>query len=89
MTTITLSTNQTEQRTTSVRFSAIPTAYASGAETRRRAPYFVPRNQAYFWTERWQADEADALREIAEGNVRDFASGAAAIAWLLSDDDDQ
>ncbi len=87
MTTITLSLNQTEPHTSSVRLSAIPTAYTELAETRRRAPYFVPRDQAYFWTQKWQADEAEALREIADGNVRDFTSGAAAVAWLLSDDD--
>jgi hypothetical protein len=87
MTTITLSSNtQTEQRTT-VLVSAIPNAYTQSGETRRRAPYFVPRDQAYFWTQKWQADEAEALREIAAGNVQDFTSGAAAAAWLLSDDE--
>jgi hypothetical protein len=87
MTTITLSLNQIEEHTTTVCLSTIPTAYTGAAETRRRAPYFVPRDQAYFWTQKWQADEAKALREIADGNVRDFASGAAAIAWLLADDE--
>lgn len=86
MTTIMISPNQTEQHTRTVCLSAFPNAYASVVETPRRAPYFVPLDQAYFWTYKWQRDEAEALREIAEGNVQDFASGAAAIAWLLADD---
>lgn len=53
-----------------------------------RAPFFVPRDQAYYWTHEWQRAEAEGLREIAEGNVRRFASGSAAAAWLLSDAED-
>ncbi len=53
----------------------------------RRMPLFVPRGQSYFWTAEWQAGEIEALRDLEQGNVRRFASGAEAAAWLLSDDE--
>jgi hypothetical protein len=62
-------------------------AYTADLAARRRAPLFVPRNQAYFWTAEWQAGEREALAELAKGEGRRFNSGAAAAAWLLSDDD--
>jgi hypothetical protein len=65
----------------------VATAYTADLEASRRAPLFVPRNQAYFWTAEWQAGEREALAELANGEGRRFDSGAAAAAWLLSDDD--
>jgi hypothetical protein len=52
----------------------------------RQAPLFVPFGQDYFWTTEWQRGEAEALREIANGDVHRFVSGEAAVRWLLSDD---
>lgn len=84
--TITLSPTQTEGDAT-LRVSFEATAHASSDVDRRQAPLFVPRKQTYYWTLEWQHGEAEALREIAEGRARRFASGAAAAEWLLSDDD--
>jgi hypothetical protein len=88
MTTVTISPNQTTEQRASVRLPAVPSAFMSGADARRHVPFFVPRDQSYFWTQKWQQDEGEALREIAEGNVQHFTSGAAAVAWLLADDVD-
>lgn len=86
MATITISDAQTsEQSTTSLNVTSEATAYVAHA-ARRDAPLFVPHDQAYYWTMAWQRDEAEALREIAEGQARRFSSGAAAAAWLLADD---
>ena len=77
--------------TSDERFSVVVPAYATAStapETPRRVPLFMPHDQAYYWTTAWQRDEAEALREIAEGKARRFASGAAAAEWLLTDDDE-
>ena len=34
----------------------------------------VPREQAWFWTERWQAMEREAQEDIAAGRIRRFDS---------------
>lgn len=39
-------------------------------------------DQAYYWTEEWQAGETETLTEIAAGNYRTFDSGVDAVAWL-------
>jgi hypothetical protein len=70
--------------------SVVLPAYAnasSAPQPSRRAPLFVPRDQAYYWTVAWQRDEVESLREIAEGKARRFSSGATAAEWLLTDDE--
>jgi hypothetical protein len=54
---------------------------------KNRPPLFVSRKQLYYWTKEWQAGEAEALRDVAEGRSRTFESGADAADWLLSDED--
>jgi hypothetical protein len=56
--------------------------------TSRRPPIFVPSGQLYFWTREWQNGEAEALREIENGEARRFPNGKAAADWILSDDED-
>ncbi|MFQ5996188.1 MAG: AbrB/MazE/SpoVT family DNA-binding domain-containing protein [Dehalococcoidales bacterium] len=34
----------------------------------------VDKNQAYFWTKRWQEDEKEADEDIKAGRVKTFAS---------------
>lgn len=34
----------------------------------------VDKNQAYFWTKRWQEGEREADEDIKEGRVKSFAS---------------
>lgn len=88
MSTLTLTPQQnTEQKLTTV----VPPVEAFSASDRAadaRAPVFVPRGQLYYWSRQWQAAEAAALTDIAEGKIHRFASGSEAAAWLLSDDED-
>jgi bifunctional DNA-binding transcriptional regulator/antitoxin component of YhaV-PrlF toxin-antitoxin module len=42
----------------------------------------VPADQAWFWTERWQAMEREADEDIAAGRVATYESGEAFIAHL-------
>jgi hypothetical protein len=86
MTTITIPSRASEGDTSSITLPPYATAYA-GAHKHRRAPFFVPRDQTYYWTMRWQQEEAAALREIADGKARRFSSGASAAEWLLTDDE--
>jgi hypothetical protein len=60
---------------------------ASKPERAARAPLFIPHGQDYFWTAEWQRGEAEALEEIANGDIRRFTSGTDAVRWLLADDD--
>jgi hypothetical protein len=54
----------------------------------RRPPLFVPRGQLYYWTREWQLGEAEAMREIENGETQTFANGTSAAKWLLDDEDD-
>jgi hypothetical protein len=72
----------TAERQSSVRLSDANTA----ATGRGRPPLFVPRSQLYYWTRSWQAGEAEALRELAEGDFLTFSDGTAAAEWLLDDE---
>ena len=87
MTTITIPSRASEGDTSSITLPPYATASA-GVHEHRRAPLFVPRNQAYYWTKGWQRDEAEALREIADGKALRFSTGAVAAEWLLADDDE-
>ncbi len=78
-----LTSEQNQTSPMSVSFET--TSYGDGRFS--SAPFFVPRDQAYYWTLAWQRDEAEALREIAEGNTQRFASGAAAAEWLLANEE--
>jgi bifunctional DNA-binding transcriptional regulator/antitoxin component of YhaV-PrlF toxin-antitoxin module len=42
----------------------------------------IPADQAWFWTERWQAMEVEADAEVAAGRVRRHASGEALLEHL-------
>jgi hypothetical protein len=86
MSTIVLSPQQNTERKATTFVSVIDAASTSETQGRLRAPLFVPRQQTYYWTREWQEAEARAVREIAAGQLRRFASGAEAAAWLLSDD---
>jgi hypothetical protein len=83
--TLTLPTTPIAKRSTTLLVSDLTSAYTAEPAS-GQAPFFVPFGQDYFWTAEWQHGEAEALREIANGDLRRFSSGEAAIRWLLSDD---
>jgi hypothetical protein len=62
-----------------------------GGETystvRRRMPFFVTRDQLYYWTREWQAGEREALQDLKKGDFRRFPDGTSAAEWLLTDED--
>ena len=57
------------------------------ARVSRDLPPAISREEAYYWTARWQNDEAESLREHAEGRSITFDSDDPddVIRWLLAD----
>lgn len=47
-----------------------------------RVRKLVDKEQAWFWTKRWQEGEAEAEEDIRAGRVRSFESAKEAIAFL-------
>jgi hypothetical protein len=78
---LTLSLTENAARSRGFFATTIPTAKATSP------PLVVPSRQLYYWTKEWQAGEAEALADIAEGRARTFPNGTAAADWLLSDED--
>ena len=50
-------------------------------------PPAIPRDQAYYWTARWQAGIEHSRAALARGDFREFDNGRDLARWLLSDDD--
>ncbi len=50
-------------------------------------PFFVPRDQVYYWTREWQEGEAEADEEIRHGELRRFSDIDEAMRWLDSPGD--
>ena len=63
----------------------VETSSATGS---RLIPFSVPRDQLYYWTHHWQADEREAMDELDAGLGHSFNDGKSAADWLLSDETD-
>lgn len=50
----------------------------------KNMPKGVPKEQRWFWTERWQKMEREADEEIRKGKVTTFHSVEAALKYLES-----
>jgi hypothetical protein len=53
-----------------------------------RIPFSIPSSQLYYWTRRWQEDEARAMEELERGESRRFTKTADALRWLMSEEID-
>ncbi|WLR42211.1 AbrB/MazE/SpoVT family DNA-binding domain-containing protein [Bacillus carboniphilus] len=47
----------------------------------------IPKDQAWFFTEKWQKEDKEAQKDIEEGHVYVFENAHDAIDWLDSDDE--
>ena len=65
-----------------------PSRVASSRNTNavRSVPMFIPADQAYYWSSKWQRDEAESLTDLKAGHARTFDYPQDAIRHLLSDD---
>lgn len=61
---------------------------AAGGPKRRRGsvPMFIPSDQVYYWSVKWQRDERESLEQLNAGNFREFDNPKDLVRWLLSDD---
>jgi hypothetical protein len=50
-------------------------------------PIAVGLDELFFWTRKWQADEAESLEARRRGEVRTFDTGRDAVRWLLDCED--
>lgn len=53
----------------------------------RRVPLFVPQDELFFWTSKWQKGERDSTEGREAGEVVEFDSATDLLKWLLSDED--
>lgn len=58
----------------------------SNREAPSRVPLFIPADQAFYWSSKWQRDEAESLADLKAGRSRRFSDAQDAIRHLLSDD---
>ena len=52
-------------------------------------PYVIPSAQIYYWSARWQDDEAENLRDIEAGRVRRFTDRSELMRYLRDGDPDE
>jgi hypothetical protein len=60
---------------------------AMSPRSSRRVPFFITRDQAYFWSWEWQEGEAEADEELQRGEARVFDDLEEALRWLDSPED--
>ncbi len=53
----------------------------------RGMPTSVPTDELYYWSETWQAGEAETIDALARGEGQTFKTAKEAIRYLLSNDD--
>jgi hypothetical protein len=65
-----------------------PTVRTAGMpEPPAGVPASISRHQLYYWSKKWQADEAESLAALAAGEGHAFETSQDAMRWLLSGDD--
>lgn len=82
MTTMTVSSAATAGPTPTAAYAS--SNLAPGVELVASSP--VTEAQLYYWSARWQADQAETLAELDAGHSVEFDSADDAIRWLLSAD---
>ena len=63
-----------------------PAAVFSNREAPSHVPLFIPADQTFYWSSKWQRDEAESLADLKAGRSRRFSDAQGAIRHLLSDD---
>jgi hypothetical protein len=74
---------RTAATATSQVVSTVVTVSTIDARVPADMPASLPADEIYYWTAKWQADEAESRRELDAGQGRTFESSADAIRWLL------
>jgi hypothetical protein len=67
-------------------FSLYSTLATESNRLAKSAPAFIPADEEFYWTTKWQAGERKALADLEAGRFRQFADSRDAIRWLLRED---
>lgn len=88
MATIDLLPKETSASGNSVRlmFATTSTSASEPSRLRRTVPAFIPADQQFYWTGKWQEGERRALADLDAGRSRQFSDPLDAIRWLLNED---
>lgn len=62
------------------------TGVTESSRLSRGAPAFIPADEEFYWTSKWQEGERRALADLEAGRFREFADPLDAIRWLLRED---
>jgi hypothetical protein len=68
--------------------SFTPTLPSDPRPVRSGVPVSIPSDEVYYWTVRWQTDEAESFQELRDGHGVTFSTATDAIRWLLDPTDD-
>ena len=68
---------------------ASPVASNKVGNAARHMPLFIPADQAFYWSLRWQEDVQESMRALRDGDYEDFDSNDPndVAHWLLSVDE--
>lgn len=67
-------------------FTLVSTAVTEPSRLTRTVPAFIPVDEEFYWTSKWQEGERRALADLKAGRFRQFSDPLDAIRWLLSED---
>jgi hypothetical protein len=73
------------QAATAVEHSVVKMAFSENVKLSPTIPAFIPANQTYYWSSRWQEAERQALNDLASGRARTFDDPRDAARYLLGD----
>ncbi len=69
------------------KFRASASCRSSEWTSPRSIPASIGADQLYYWSAKWQADDAEAQADLDAGRTSTFSNAQDAIRWLLSGDD--
>ena len=84
---VTLEPNAVSGKGTVAVETAVESVSAPSDSRRYSVPFFIPRDQAYYWSHEWQQGETEADEELRGGQARAFDDPNDALRWLDAPED--
>jgi hypothetical protein len=73
----------TTQALTAIEHSHAKMVFSENVKLSPTIPAFIPANQTYYWSSRWQEAERQALDDLAHGRAKTFTDPRDAVRYLL------
>lgn len=86
--TLTLHENSSGSNSTTIGLSRSYGAATTAPVSSGRMPTSIPASQRYYWSRKWQMDEAASELDLANGDYEEFSTSRDAIMWLLDPTED-